>query len=131
MRDLSTPSLHGVRPARPPRSRLRRTNLAARALGTALAILPAAVVLHANPALAQSPTEQTARDYALAPGPLAGVLTQLASQSGILLSVDASLTAGLDSPGLRGRFTLQEALATALQGSGLRATRTGDNIYSL
>jgi len=132
MRDLSTSSLPDLRPAPPPRSRLRRTTLAARALGTALAILPAAVVvLHANPARAQSPTEQTARDYALAPGPLAGVLTQLASQSGILLSVDASLTAGLDSPGLRGRFTLQEALATALQGSGLRATRTGDNIYSL
>jgi iron complex outermembrane receptor protein len=101
----------------------------ARALQAALATVPVAAALHAAPAMAQAPAE-AARDYAIGAGPLGTVLSQFAGQAGILLSTDASLTAGLSSPGVRGRFTVNEGLAAALAGSGLQATRSG-NVYGL
>ena len=85
--------------------------------------------MHAAPAMAQAPAE-AARDYAIGAGPLGTVLSQFAGQAGILLSTDASLTAGVSSPGVRGRFTVNDGLSAALAGSGLQATRSG-NVYGL
>ncbi|PWS21465.1 hypothetical protein DKP78_23435, partial [Enterococcus faecium] len=70
--------------------------------------------------MAQGAGAETARDYAIAPGPLGTVLSQFAGQAGILLATDASLTAGHSSPGVRGRFTVNEGLSAALAGSGLQ-----------
>ena len=103
--------------------------LLARALQAALATLPLIAAMHTAPAMAQGAAAE-ARDYAIAPGPLGTVLSQFAGQAGILLSTDASATAGLASPGVRGRFTVNEGLAAALAGSGLQATRTG-NVYGV
>ena len=108
------------------RSRPLATHRLARTLQAALATLPLAVALQPLPVLAQAhPSPATARDYAIAPGPLGSVLSQFAGQAGILLSSDAALTAGLSSAGVRGRFTVEEGLAAALAGSGLQATRSG------
>lgn len=131
MRDaLISPDHPPTRPTAARRHRLRRTALAVHTLRAALVVLPVLAVLHPGHALAQ-PSASSARDYAVDAGPLASALTQLASQAGILLSVDASLTSGLSSPGVKGRFTLTEALAAVVRGSGLRVVRTGDDVYSL
>lgn len=121
-----------VPPTSPTARRLART------LQIAFATLPVAVALQGTPVMAQSqsqsqspaPASQAARNYAIAPGPLGAVLSQFAGQAGILLSTDASVTAGLSSPGVSGRFTVDEGLAAALAGSGLLATRHGD-VYGL
>lgn len=96
----------------------------------ALATLPMAATLHVLPASAQAPDAQEARDYTIASGPLGTVLSQFASQAGILLSTDASTTAGISSAGVRGRYTVNEGLSAVLAGSGLQATRTG-NVYGV
>ena len=117
-------------PAFPTRPISFAPRLLARALQAALAAFPVAAALHAAPAMAQGAAAEAERDYAIAPGPLGTVLSQFAGQAGILLSTDATTTAGLSSPGVRGRFTVNEGLATALAGSGLLATRTG-NVYGV
>lgn len=104
--------------------------LLARALQAALAAFPIVIATYAAPAMAQGAGAETARDYAIAPGPLGTVLSQFAGQAGILLSTDASLTAGHSSPGVRGRFTVNEGLSAALAGSGLQATRSG-SVYGV
>ncbi len=66
-----------------------------------------------------------ARAYDIPPGPLSTVLTRFATETGLVLSFDAGLTAGKTSAGLRGRFTLQQGLDRLLEGSGLSAERKG------
>jgi iron complex outermembrane receptor protein len=102
----------------------------ARALRGALAVLPVVAAVQALPALAQA-QPAAARDYAIAAGPLGTVLSQFASQAGILLSSDAALTAGLNGSAVRGRFTVDEGFAVALAGTGLQAVRGAGNVYAL
>lgn len=122
--------LKAVMPAFQTRSNSFSPHLLARALQAALAAFPVAAAMHAAPATAQGTAVESARDYAVAPGPLGRVLSQFAGQAGILLSADAAMTDGFSSPGVRGRFTVNEGLAAALAGSSLQATRTG-NVYSV
>lgn len=65
------------------------------------------------------------RQYDVAAGSLDQALNQFASQAGILLSLDAHLTTGKSSPGLRGRFDVAQGLSQLLAGSGLRAVQDG------
>ena len=106
--------------------------MVSRVLHSALAALPVAAVVHSTTAAAQVPAAATvAQDYAVPEGPLGTVLSQFASQAGILRSADASMTAGLSSPGVRGRLTVETGLQAALAGSGLQAIRRDDNVYAL
>lgn len=66
-----------------------------------------------------------ARDYQIAAGNLDQVLNRFAGAAGILLSVDASLTAGKHSAGLQGRYEVTQGLQTLLAGSGLQAVQRG------
>ncbi|WP_339070482.1 TonB-dependent siderophore receptor [Pseudomonas idahonensis] len=99
-------------------------------LGTAarrrafVALLAMAPVL---PGMAQadSGSQSQARDYQIAAGNLDQVLNRFASAAGILLSVDASMTAGKHSAGLHGRYEVAQGLQTLLAGSGLQAVQTG------
>ena len=50
---------------------------------------------------AEPGSQSQARDYQIAPGNLDQVLNRFASAAGILLSVDASMTAGKHSQGLQ------------------------------
>ena len=108
----------------------KNSSLRALALRSALVMLPVAAAVHALPAMAQASAPQ-AREYAIPAGPLGRVLSQFASQAGILLSADAALTTGLNAPALNGRFTVDEGLTAALAGSGLHAVRGSDNVYAL
>ncbi len=64
-------------------------------------------------------------------GTLDQTLLRFGRQSGIQIAVDASLTAGLQSPGVGGRHAIVDALRLLLAGTGLTATRTAGGEYSL
>lgn len=64
-------------------------------------------------------------DVDLPAGSLAVGLAQLAVQTGITFSVEERLVAGIQHLPLRGRFTLMDAFARLLQGTGLHVVREG------
>lgn len=74
------------------------------------------------PALALA---DTARSYDIAAGPLGQTLVTIAQQSGLTISVDPALVAGLQAPAVRGSFTPEQAAQRALQGQALALVRTG------
>lgn len=79
------------------------------------------------PGMAQAETasQSESRQYNIAAGNLDQALNRFASAAGILLSVDAQMTAGKRSPGLQGRYPVAEGLQRLLAGSGLQAQQAG------
>jgi iron complex outermembrane receptor protein len=75
------------------------------------------------PALADS--------YQLPAAPLASTLTQIASQAGIVLSIDPALTANKQSAPVTGNYDALEALHQALRGSGLQLQQNSAGSYNL
>ena len=88
--------------------------LAGALLATACSVGAEAMV-GPRPALAQ----ESVRSYRIAAGDLTAALNSFADASQIQLVYDASVTRGLSSPGLDGRYTPSQALARLLAGSGL------------
>lgn len=110
---------------KPPRRRLHLAVISALLGLPPLVLLPDALPsAHAAEAVAP-------RNYDIPAGPLASTLLTFAQQAGIQLSVDAGLTAGLNSKGLRGQHSLASALAALLGGTGLEAVHRGGNEYTL
>lgn len=64
-------------------------------------------------------------DFTVAPGPLDRALGAFGQQSGIMLAADSTLTLGLQSAGLKGRFSIDEGLAHLLTPLGLQALNEG------
>ncbi|HBK46597.1 MAG TPA: TonB-dependent siderophore receptor [Xanthomonadaceae bacterium] len=84
------------------------------------------------PALAQEDgSAVSARDYDIPAGPLADGLRRLGSSAGVLLIFTGAQTEGRSSPGLHGRYSLDEAFSRLLEGSGLRAIRAAGGGYVL
>lgn len=75
--------------------------------------------------------QQATRSYQIPAGPLSAALSRFAAEAGVLLSVDARLTAGKQSPGLQGEAGVDEGFARLLQGSGLQVVADGSGGYSL
>lgn len=93
--------------------------------GIALSISP-------NDVLADTATTAPAsRHYAIPAGPLSKTLTQFSAMAGIYLVGASDLAKGKQSRGLNATLTIDAALATLLQGTGLRAVRQQDNSYTL
>lgn len=101
---------------------VRRALLASLLMASPLLLVPAAQ--------AQLAANQQARAYAIPAGPLDQALNRFASEAGILLSVNAQLTAGKRSQGLNGSYAVNEGLARLLAGTGLRAS-SNDGDYAL
>jgi hypothetical protein len=123
------PNSTSSRPSRLSRHRQRTTRQLARALRGAVALLPVAAAVQALPAMAQAQAGQSAaRDYAIPAGPLGTVLSQFASQAGILLSTDAAVTAGFRAAGRprafhrRRRLSASRSPAPACRPRAARAT---------
>jgi iron complex outermembrane recepter protein len=110
------------------RTRPRLIHLAVHA---ALLGLPMLTVLPATVPGAQAAEIVALRTYDIPSGPLAGTLLSFAQQAGIQLSINAGLTAGLNSKGLHGQHSLASALAALLGGTGLEAVNRGGNEYTL
>ncbi|MDC8756795.1 TonB-dependent siderophore receptor [Janthinobacterium fluminis] len=119
---------HFSRARRSTRQQLTRTVLAY-AVGHVCAAT--ALWLPVAAQAADAPAAQARKAYDIPAGPLEGVLNRFGRESGILLSFASDLTAGLNSPGLRGSFTVPEALPALLQGAKLTAVSQGQGAYAL
>ena len=67
-------------------------------------------------------------EYHIAAQPLDSTLSQIAERHGLQLLAPANLTQGLQAAPVQGRLTLEQAIARALAGSGLTATRSGNTL---
>ncbi len=88
-------------------------------------------LLAAAISLASICTAALADSYQLPAAPLASTLTQIASQAGIVLSIDPALTEGKQSAPVQGDYDALEALHQALRGSGLQLQHSSAGVYSL
>lgn len=115
-------------PIRAPQQNTLGVAIRLAALTTALgaAVLPAPVLAQDAPAVAAS-----ARSYSIAPAPLSEALNQFARQAGITLSATPQQTEGLQSPGLQGSYSVDQALTILLGGSPLQAVSTDGSRYVL
>jgi len=73
----------------------------------------------------------TVRQYNIPPGPLSQVLTRFSTESAIFLGGATDLAEGKGSPGLQGRYTVEQALRTLLADSGLSYRFAGGNRVTL
>ena len=101
----------------------------------ALAVHFAAVGLLAVPQLSQlamaQVTQQQARYYDIASGPVSSVINRFAAEAGVFISGAGELGEGRQSPGLQGQYLVDEGLERLLDGTGLTAARQGDGSYRL
>ena len=91
-------------------------------LGTSLSLAHLPQVLAA---------EAMVKTYQIAPASLEAALNQFGRQAGVLISFGSQVTGNVQSAGLNGTYTTEQALAALLQGSGLQAQEVGENAYSL
>lgn len=84
--------------------------------------------LTAAPAQAQTPLSLS---YDIAPGTLEEVLGRFGHDAGILLSFRPEITAGLDSRGLRGHYSVEQALTALLADTPIVASRQANGGYLL
>ena len=82
-------------------------------------------VAHAQTAAAD------ARSYDIPAGSLGTVLKRFATESGVLLAATPELVQGRQSPGVRGSYSAQAALAALLAGTGLAAEGNAQGGYRL
>ncbi len=93
-------------------------------------VLAGGLFVSANVAAQSAVTQQTIA-IDLAAQPLEQAITQLATQAGLLIGVDASLVAGKQAPALNGRFTPLQAIGQLLKGSGLIVIENAPGRYTL
>ncbi|MBW7902135.1 MAG: TonB-dependent siderophore receptor [Rhodocyclaceae bacterium] len=75
--------------------------------------------------------EAAARSFDIAPGPLSEVLARYAASAGVALSFDAASLRNIQSPGLKGSYTVQRGFDRLLAGSGMAAVPRGQGDYAL
>lgn len=109
------------------RYRLRPTVLALHmaAAGTLLATAGWIPGAHA-----QTASEQ-ARRFSISPGTLTSVLNRFAEEAGVYLSAPAELTQGQNSPGLSGRYTVEQGFLELVRGQKLQVMRQANGSYVL
>lgn len=90
-------------------------------------LLAVAIVLSSLSAHAVAETQQ----YKLPAAPMASTLSRIASEAGIVLSIDPSLTSGKTSQPVQGEYNAEGALRAALSGSGLQLVKSPAGTFSL
>ncbi|WP_022961042.1 TonB-dependent siderophore receptor [Halopseudomonas pelagia] len=110
-----------------------RPSLALRqAVRRAMLVLPLLTLLPATlHAADHAAAEQLLRSYVVPAGALSTGLSQFAAEAGVLLSVDGRLVRGLQSPGLEGRYSVEQGFDLLLNGSGLQAVADSAGNYAL
>ncbi|MFS1286140.1 TonB-dependent siderophore receptor [Pseudomonas piscis] len=98
------------------------------ALAICLACGHAAAV---EPASAPSKQESNLHSFSIARQPLAEALDQLSTQSGLQIAYSSPMAQGIQSPGVSGRMSAEQALAKVLEGTGLGFERNGLNAVLL
>ena len=100
------------------------------AMALALACYGAGVSLLVTGAAHAQTSQSAAQQYDIAAGSLTQTLNQFAQRAGVVLSFDPALTAGKQSSGLKGSYSVQQGFNALLQGSGLELQPSGSG-YSL
>ncbi|XJC74265.1 STN domain-containing protein [Delftia tsuruhatensis] len=95
----------------------------------AIALLLAAAA--PAPSRAASSAQAAQRSFSVAAGPLAHVIAQYANQAGVALSFDAAQLGRRQSPGLQGRYAVDDGFARLLQGTALQAVHESRGVYTL
>ena len=113
--------------SRPPRATIHSLCAMALACSAALGLATAPGQVAAQAAPLPAPTLQ----IALPEQPLAQTLNALSRQSGVAIGADGALLAGRTAPALQGSLTLQQALDSALRGSGLVPVRSGPGTITI
>lgn len=90
-------------------------------------LLAVAIVLSSLSAHAVAETQQ----YKLPAAPMASTLSRIASEAGIVLSIDPGLTSGKTSQPVQGEYNAEGALRAALSGSGLQLVKSPAGTFSL
>jgi len=93
-------------------------------LATSLTVGLAMAALHL-------PAQAEVRRFDIAPASLDTALAQFGQQAGVMVAVDAQLSRGVHSPGLRGEHEVQQGLAMLLAGSGLQPVQVAAGRYRL
>ncbi len=94
-------------------------------VGAALVLIMA--LAPGSAAMAQTAAPRAAQEQAfdLPAGPLGAALLQVGSATGVQFNIDSGLTEGRTAAALRGSYTVEQALATLLRGTGLTYRFTG------
>lgn len=95
--------------------------LAPLVLAVQLTCLP---ILFASSTLAHAETLAATQQYDIPAGPLAAALTRFAQQSGVAISVDANEIKPLQSPGLKGSYSIDDGFSKILAGTGYGVEKT-------
>lgn len=95
----------------------------------AAAVLPSIAL--ADTVSASTVNASIKKSYNIPAGDLGQNLSRFAAQAGVLLSFDPAVTAGKNSPALRGDYSVQEGFALLLAGSGLSLVNQSNGGYSL
>ncbi|MDD0977352.1 TonB-dependent siderophore receptor [Pseudomonas fontis] len=96
------------------------------------AVLGGALALGCAPMIAlAAPAGSASQHYNIPAGSLNDVLNQFARQAGITLSTTPQMTQGVQSPGLQGSYSTDQALRQLLNGSGLEAVSQDGSSYVL
>jgi len=99
--------------------------------GASGAAAPLPALAQAGEGGAASAQADEQQQYDIEGGPLDAVLNRFALAAGTELSVSSDLTRGKSSPGLKGRYTVEQALRALLAGSGLSYRFAGENRVTL
>ncbi|MGR4042066.1 TonB-dependent siderophore receptor [Pseudomonas sp. 910_21] len=98
------------------------------ALAICLACSPVAAV---EPAAAPGHQAPSAHNFSIARQSLANALDQLSTQSGLQIAYSSAMAQGIESAGVSGRMSAEQALSTLLVGTGLGFERNGANAVLL
>ena len=90
-----------------------------------------AIAVGSLPGVASAAEVSAEQHYRIAAGSLTSVLAAFGSASGTAISFDATLTAGRQSAGLDGRYSVAQGFAILLQGTGLQALPQSNGSYAL
>ena len=132
--DSGRAAVDRIRPVRdPPVARLLLALMARVLTGLALggALSVPASLAQGTDAGAGAAADRTLHAFEVAPGALDQALGRFGRQARVLISVNAEITNGLDSPGVSGSHAVPEGFALLLAGTGLEAVADSDGSYSL
>lgn len=113
----------------------RRTRLSAAISFAVLSLGTGFVLSTPMQAVAQTassmPAGAAVKQFAIPAGPLAGALDRFGRTAGVNLAYDPSLVSGVATQGVTGSHSVETALSTLLQGTGLEAMAQAGGGYSL
>ncbi|WP_455924671.1 TonB-dependent siderophore receptor [Pseudomonas putida] len=107
----------------PRQSPLTKAILSASLALQCLALIPC----DANATPNETITQQ--KNFSIAAGPLGPALTRFSGEAGVVVSFDANLTAGRQTAGLKGAYSVEQGFATLLDGSGLQAQKVDEGTW--